>query len=94
MMNPLWKVIFLTCMESHDVITSRHEFLSLTLSPCFSAEDEEGRGKMSRSEKKARKAISKLAMKPVVGVQRVQIRKSKNVRIKQTEKERERERER
>ncbi len=42
---------------------------------------EEGgaRGKQSRSEKKSRKAMQKLGMKPVPGVMRVQIRKSKNV---------------
>ena len=48
-----------------------------------SAEDGEGglRGKQSRSEKKARKAMQKLGMKAVLGVQRVTIKKSKNVRI-------------
>ena len=34
---------------------------------------------MSRSEKKSRKAVQKLGMKPVPGVIRVQIRKSKNI---------------
>lgn len=43
------------------------------------AEDGEGRGKQSRSEKKARKAVTKLGMKPVTGIARVQIRKSKNI---------------
>ena len=38
------------------------------------------RGKQSRSEKKSRKAIQKLGMKPVPGVMRVTIKKSKNVR--------------
>lgn len=47
-------------------------------------EGEEGdrRGKQSRSEKKSRKAMQKLGMKPVAGVARVQIRKSKNVRMR------------
>lgn len=48
------------------------------------AADEEGgagRGKQSRSEKKSRKAMQKLGMKPVTGVTRVTIKKSKNVRI-------------
>ncbi len=47
-----------------------------------SADDGEGglRGKQSRSEKKARKAMQKLGMKAVLGVQRVTIKKSKNVR--------------
>jgi len=37
------------------------------------------KAKQSRSEKKARKAMSKLGLKPVVGVTRVTIRKSKNI---------------
>lgn len=47
----------------------------------MAAVGEEGgaRGKQSRSEKKSRKAMQKLGMKPVPGVMRVQIRKSKNV---------------
>jgi len=40
---------------------------------------EEGGGKQSRSEKKARKAVQKLGMKPVGGVTRVTIKKSKNI---------------
>lgn len=40
---------------------------------------EGGRGKQSRSEKKSRKAMQKLGMKPVSGVTRVTIKKSKNV---------------
>lgn len=45
-----------------------------------SAEDGSIRGKQSRSEKKSRKAMQKLGMKPVPGVSRVTIKKSKNVR--------------
>jgi|Transcript_11652 nascent polypeptide-associated complex subunit alpha len=41
-------------------------------------EDEEG-GKQSRSEKKSRKAILKLGLKPVPNVSQVTIKKSKNV---------------
>lgn len=37
------------------------------------------KAKQSRSEKKARKAMSKLGLKPVAGVSRVAIRKSKNI---------------
>lgn len=37
------------------------------------------RGKQSRSEKKSRKAMQKLGMKPEPGVQRVTIKKSKNI---------------
>ncbi|GAQ86365.1 Nascent polypeptide-associated complex (NAC) alpha subunit family protein [Klebsormidium nitens] len=43
------------------------------------AEGEAGKGKQSRSEKKSRKAMQKLGMKPVPGVQRVTIKKSKNI---------------
>mmetsp|Transcript_12655 Transcript_12655/g.46250 ORF Transcript_12655/g.46250 Transcript_12655/m.46250 type:complete len:198 (-) Transcript_12655:50-643(-) len=38
-----------------------------------------GKGKQSRGEKKSRKAMQKLGMKQVLGVQRVAIRKSKNI---------------
>jgi nascent polypeptide-associated complex subunit alpha len=38
-----------------------------------------GGSKQSRSEKKSRKAMQKLGMKPVPGVQRVTIKKSKNI---------------
>lgn len=37
------------------------------------------KAKQSRSEKKARKAVSKLGLKPVSGVNRVTIRKAKNI---------------
>jgi len=37
------------------------------------------RSKQSRSEKKARKAMSKLGLKPIPGVTRVTVRKSKNI---------------
>ena len=36
-------------------------------------------GKQNRSEKKARKAITKLGMKPVAGIHRVTVKKSKNI---------------
>ncbi|KAL6780912.1 EGD2 [Auxenochlorella protothecoides x Auxenochlorella symbiontica] len=42
-------------------------------------DDESGRSKQSRSEKKSRKAMQKLGMKPVPGIARVQIKKSKNI---------------
>lgn len=42
-------------------------------------EDSEGGGKQSRSEKKARKMLLKLGLKPVPGIQRVTIRKAKNI---------------
>lgn len=44
----------------------------------FAAEGGAG-GKQSRSEKKSRKAMQKLGMKPVPNITRVTIKKSKNV---------------
>ncbi|XP_042394492.1 nascent polypeptide-associated complex subunit alpha-like protein 1 [Zingiber officinale] len=41
--------------------------------------DASGRSKQSRSEKKSRKAMLKLGMKPVPGVSRVTVKKSKNI---------------
>ncbi|CAN1343786.1 Nascent polypeptide-associated complex subunit alpha-like protein [Linum perenne] len=40
--------------------------------------DASGRSKQSRSEKKSRKAMLKLGMKPLTGVSRVTVKKSKN----------------
>ncbi|KAL1554733.1 nascent polypeptide-associated complex subunit alpha-like protein [Salvia divinorum] len=42
-------------------------------------EDASGRSKQSRSEKKSRKAMLKLGMKPIPGVSRVTVKKSKNI---------------
>merc|ERR1711907_819499 len=39
----------------------------------------DGGGKQNRSEKKSRKAVSKLGMKPVPGIVRVTVKKSKNI---------------
>lgn len=46
-------------------------------------QDGEGgsRSKQSRSEKKSRKAMLKLGMKPITGVSRVTVKKSKNVGV-------------
>ncbi|KAK0597113.1 hypothetical protein LWI29_021946 [Acer saccharum] len=41
--------------------------------------DGSGRSKQSRSEKKSRKAMLKLGMKPLPGVSRVTVKKSKNI---------------
>merc|ERR1711934_292037 len=41
--------------------------------------DASGKGKQSRSEKKSRKAMAKLGMKPVPGIIRVTVKKSKNI---------------
>ena len=43
------------------------------------AEGDGSKGKQSRSEKKSRKAVQKLGMKPVPGVMRVTVKKSKNI---------------
>lgn len=40
-----------------------------------------GKSKQSRSEKKSRKAMLKLGMKPITGVSRVTVKKSKNVSL-------------
>ncbi|KAH6767773.1 Nascent polypeptide-associated complex alpha subunit family protein [Perilla frutescens var. hirtella] len=42
-------------------------------------DDASGRSKQSRSEKKSRKAMLKLGMKPIPGVSRVTVKKSKNI---------------
>ena len=39
------------------------------------------KAKQSRSEKKARKVVQRLGLKPVPGVLRVRVKKGKNVRI-------------
>merc|ERR1739848_983869 len=41
--------------------------------------DASGKGKQSRSEKKSRKAMAKLGMKPVPGIIRFTVKKSKNI---------------
>ncbi|KAJ9547970.1 hypothetical protein OSB04_020513 [Centaurea solstitialis] len=41
--------------------------------------DASGRSRQSRSEKKSRKAMLKLGMKPITGVSRVTVKKSKNI---------------
>ncbi|KAD3068391.1 hypothetical protein R6Q59_017596 [Mikania micrantha] len=41
--------------------------------------DASGRSKQSRSEKKSRKAMLKIGMKPITGVSRVTVKKSKNI---------------
>ena len=56
-----------------------HRATFLAASPCADEEGGGNRGKQSRSEKKSRKAMQKLGMKPVPGVSRVTIKKSKNV---------------
>jgi len=80
------KMILLTWMTTKEV-RFRHRSACLTCKACIRnclKRVEEGggpggRGKQSRSEKKSRKAMQKLGMKPVPGVSRVTIKKSKNV---------------
>jgi len=48
--------------------------------PNLEGADSKGeKGKQNRSEKKSRKAVSKLGMKPVPGITRVTVKKSKNI---------------
>lgn len=47
---------------------------------CITDDGTPGKSKQSRGEKKSRKAMQKLGMKPVTDVSRVTIKKSKNVR--------------
>ena len=43
------------------------------------AEETTGKVKQNRAEKKARKAMQKLGMKPIAGIMRVTVKKSKNI---------------
>ncbi|CAH8359882.1 unnamed protein product [Eruca vesicaria subsp. sativa] len=45
----------------------------------YRQDGEGGKSKQSRSEKKSRKAMLKLGMKPITGVSRVTVKKSKNI---------------
>jgi len=51
----------------------------ITFSSSGQEGDASGKSKQSRSEKKSRKAMLKLGMKPITGVSRVTVKKSKNV---------------
>jgi hypothetical protein len=64
-------------MSPQSVISTAH--LEYTINTLSRTEDGSGRSKQSRSEKKSRKAIQKLGMKPIPGIMRVTIKKSKNV---------------
>jgi hypothetical protein len=65
--------------QSKTQLTKTHLNPPLTSIPRPLCADGERRGKQSRAEKKSRKAVQKLGMKPVPGILRVNIRKSKNV---------------
>jgi len=64
-------------VESSDGDSSTDEEMP-TLDPADGTKKEE-RGKQIRSEKKSRKAVQKLGLKPVPDVVRVTIKKSKNI---------------
>merc|ERR1711982_119803 len=50
-----------------------------TLEGAEGDDKKDGPGKQNRSEKKSRKAVQKLGMKPVPGIVRVTVKKSKNI---------------
>merc|ERR1719426_447749 len=50
-----------------------------TLDAADEGKEEGSGGKQNRSEKKSRKAVQKLGMKPVPGIVRVTVKKSKNI---------------
>ncbi|KAM9783203.1 uncharacterized protein nacad [Neosynchiropus ocellatus] len=65
--------------ESDGSLTEDQEALRPSDPRMSAVEDGLNRSKQSRSEKKARKAMSKLGLKPVHGVTRITIRKSKSI---------------
>lgn len=80
------KMTLLTWMTTKEVsfsYRSAYVTCNVCMCTCLNRVEEGGgpggRGKQSRSEKKSRKAMQKLGMKPVPGVSRVTIKKSKNV---------------
>ncbi len=79
-LKPEEKVTVTEGEESDDEIPEL-ESAPEAAAPVAGAEAEEGAGKHSRSEKKSRKAMAKLGLKPVTGVVRITVRKSKAVRI-------------
>ncbi|CAG5134689.1 unnamed protein product [Candidula unifasciata] len=64
-------------LEDHDAAAAQQQ--SQVAAAAGLPEELVSKAKQSRSEKKARKAMSKLGLKPVPGVTRVTIRKSKNI---------------
>uniref|UniRef100_A0A803N7A3 NAC-A/B domain-containing protein n=1 Tax=Chenopodium quinoa TaxID=63459 RepID=A0A803N7A3_CHEQI len=67
----------LTSMNGCDRVLK--DFFSYRDLKVVGALDASGRSKQSRSEKKSRKAMLKLGMKPITGVSRVTVKKSKNI---------------
>ncbi|GFN89689.1 nascent polypeptide-associated complex subunit alpha [Plakobranchus ocellatus] len=64
-------------LEEHDAATMHQQ--SQVAAAAELPEEPVSKNKQSRSEKKARKAMSKLGLKPVTGITRVAIRKAKNI---------------
>ncbi|CAL1540475.1 unnamed protein product [Lymnaea stagnalis] len=64
-------------LEEHDAAAMQQQ--SQVAAAAGLPEELVSKAKQSRSEKKARKAMSKLGLKPVPGVTRVTIRKAKNI---------------
>lgn len=62
--------------QIHD---SMENGLSTSLSKTSGVMHLEGKGKTSKAEKKARKMVAKLGLRPVLGITRVTIRKNKNI---------------
>ncbi|KAL6541451.1 hypothetical protein OROGR_010937 [Orobanche gracilis] len=63
--------------DEHDGDDSDYSDGDDDVSPGFASDDESS--KQSRSEKKSRKAMLKLGLKPVTGVSRITVKKTKNV---------------
>lgn len=59
--------------------TNQHDHQHPSVPVSGAQEEAVSKAKQSRSEKKARKALSKLGLRPVTGVSRVTIRKAKNI---------------
>lgn len=72
------------CYELFRRLNYRFHFSALFLRAGEQGGDGSGRSKQSRSEKKSRKAMLKLGMKPIPGVSRVTVKKSKNVSSRPT----------
>uniref|UniRef100_A0A8C5MPB3 NAC-A/B domain-containing protein n=1 Tax=Leptobrachium leishanense TaxID=445787 RepID=A0A8C5MPB3_9ANUR len=67
-------------LEEPDLAEPRMSSSQNQLAQCVgSGEESLGKSKQSRSEKKARKAMSKLGLRQIHGVTRIAIRKSKNI---------------
>merc|ERR1711998_600866 len=66
-------------VEDEDADDDDNDMPGLEDTEKLAPEGKLGRGKQNRSEKKARKAMQKLGMKPVAGIVRVTVKKAKNI---------------